>query len=68
MRDLLKKLYGILSISIHELNEEQSKEYYIYLKTIIDMQLEYMQTENDKEKQTKSLNSIISKIKSDLNK
>ena len=48
--------------------EEQSKEYYIYLKTIIDMQLEYMQTENDKEKQTKSLNSIISKIKSDLNK
>ena len=66
IRNLLKNLYGILSISIHELNEEQSKEYYVYLKTIIDMQLEYMQTEADKEKQTKSLSDVINKITSGI--
>lgn len=62
IRSLLKNLYGILSIGIHELDEEQSKEYYEYLKTIIDMQLEYMNTEEEKNKQSKELEGIISKI------
>lgn len=62
IRSLLKNLYGILSISIHELDEEQSKEYYEYLKTIIDMQLEYMNSEQEKEKQSKNLEKIINKI------
>lgn len=59
---LLKNLYGILSKGIHELDEDQSKEYYSYLKAIIDMQLEFMKTEEDKEKQTKENEKIISKI------
>lgn len=62
VRKLLKNLYGILSVSIHELDEEQSKEYYEYLKAIIDMQLEYMNTEEEKSKQSKELESVISKI------
>ena len=62
VRKLLKNLYGILSISIHELDEEQSKEYYGYLKAVIDMQLEYMNTEEEKSKQSKELESVISKI------
>lgn len=66
VQKLLKSLYGILSISIHELDEEQSKEYYEYLKTIIDMQLEYIKTESDKDSQSKSLESIINKIKSGI--
>ena len=66
VQKLLKSLYGILSISIHELDEEQSKKYYIYLKTIIDMQLEYVKTEADKEQQSKSLESIINKISTGL--
>lgn len=61
-RSLLKNLYGILSISIHELDEEQSKEYYIYLKAVIDMQLEFVKSENDKDNQSKDLNSVLSKI------
>lgn len=59
---LLKQLYDILSVSIHELSEEQSKEYYEYLKAIIDIQLEYIKTEADKDQQSKSLSSVLSKI------
>lgn len=59
---LLKQLYDILSVSIHELSEEQSKEYYEYLKAIIDIQLEYIKTEADKDHQSKSLSSVLSKI------
>lgn len=66
VQTLLKSLYGILSISIHELDEEQSKEYYTYLKTVIDMQLEYIKTETDKDNQSKDLESIINKINSGI--
>ena len=59
---MLKNLYGILSISIHELDEEQSKEYYAYLKAVIDMQLEYVKTEDEKDKQSKNLEGILNKI------
>ena len=62
IRGLLKNLYGILSKSIHELDEDESKEYYIYLKTVIDMQLEYMNTEEEKEKQSKRLGKILNEI------
>lgn len=68
VRNLLTNLYGILSKSIHELDEEESKEYYQYLKTIIDMQLEYMNTEREKEKQTKELEGMINKITNLINK
>lgn len=62
IKDLLKNLYGILSKGIHELEEEESKQYYSYLKTIIDMQLEFMSTEAEKEKQTEELKKEIDKI------
>lgn len=62
IKGLLKNLYGILSKSIHELDEDQSKEYYVYLKTVIDMQLEYMNSEEEKEKQSKNLQGILNKI------
>lgn len=62
VKKMLKNLYGILSISIHELDEEQSKEYYTYLKAVIDMQLEYVKSEDEKDKQSKDLEGILSKI------
>lgn len=62
VKKMLKNLYGILSISIHELDEEQSKEYYTYLKAVIDMQLEYIKSEDEKDKQSKDLEGILSKI------
>ena len=46
------------------LDEEQSKEYYSYLKAVIDMQLEYEKTEEEKDKQSKDLEGILSKIAS----
>ena len=66
IKDMLKNLYGILSKSIHELDEEQSRAYYDYLKAVIDIQLEYEFTEAEKEKQTKELNSVLNKIASEI--
>ena len=66
IRDLLKKMYGILSASIHELDEKTSKDYYISLKAIIDIQLEYLKTEKDKQKQSEELSSILGKIETGL--
>lgn len=62
IQKMLSNLYGILSVSIHELDEEESKEYYQYLKAIIDIQLEYQYTESEKDSQTKKLESILNKI------
>lgn len=62
VKKMLKNLYGILSISIHELDEEESKEYYTYLKAVIDMQLEYIKSEDEKDRQSKDLEGILSKI------
>ena len=62
VQKLLKNLYGILSISIHELDEDESKEYYSYLKAVIDMQLEYIKSETDKDNQSKELSDVLSKI------
>lgn len=58
----LKPLYGVLSKGIHELSEEESKNYYEYLKAIIDMQLEYIKTENDKDEQSQKLGVNLSRI------
>lgn len=61
-KHLLKHLYGILSISIHQLDEDQSKEYYSYLKAVIDMQLEFVKSESDKDRQSENLNTVLNKI------
>ena len=68
VRKLMKNIYGILSKSIHELDEKVSKEYYEKLKAVIDMQLEYIYTEEEKEKQSKDLESVISKITNSVKK
>lgn len=58
----LNNLYSILSIGIHELDEEESKDYYEYLKAMIDMQLQFEKMKDEEEKQSKSLNTKISNI------
>lgn len=68
IHDTLTNLYGILSKSIHELDEEESKEYYTYLKAVVDIQLEYIKTEEEKEKQTQDLSSILNTIASKFKK
>ena len=62
----MKNLYEILSYSIHELDENESKDYYSYLKAIIDMQLEFEFTEEEKQEQSAELSSVISKIENEL--
>lgn len=62
----LGNLYKILSIGIHELDDEECKEYYIYLKAMIDMQLQFEKAKDEAEKQSKSLNINISNITTKL--
>lgn len=63
---LLPRLYKILSKGIHELDDDESQDYYEYLRIIIVMQLEFVKENDNKEAQTemldKKLNEIISKI------
>lgn len=66
IRGLFNPLYGILSMGIHELDDDQCKKYYEYLKAIIDMQLQFIKTENEKNQQSKELNKVISEITNDL--
>ena len=66
VRKLLKRLYKILSKGIHQLSDEESKNYYEYLRIIIVMQLEFIKEKDDNESQTQALdsqlNDIIAKI------
>ena len=64
----LGNLYAILSIGIHELDEEESKEYYEFLKAMIDMQLQYEKARDEENKQTKTITTKISNIVNKLNK
>lgn len=66
VKSLLKNLYGILSAGIHQLSDEQSEEYYIDLRTVIELQLEYIKELNDREEQTKKLKDRIDKISNDI--
>lgn len=64
---LLNNLYKILSIGIHELDEEESKDYYEYLKAVIDMQLQYEKEKYEEEQQSSFINKTISNIVNKLN-
>lgn len=68
VKPLLKKLYGILSIGIHELTDEQSEEYYEHLRTVIVLQLEFVKSNNEKDEQSKELKKQIDNIVNLLNK
>lgn len=63
VKSLLENLYSILSVGIHELDENISMKYYQYLKAIIDMQLEFMTTEREKKEQSTKLEKTINEIK-----
>ena len=66
VKPLLKNLYTILSKGIHQLDDKESEEYYIYLRTIIEMQLQHVKEQNDRDEQTKKLKANIDKIVSSI--
>lgn len=61
--DLMKNLYSILSVSIHELDENESKEYFDSLKAVIETQLEFEKTNIEKEETNRRLHSKLSTIR-----
>ena len=56
----LGNLYSILSVGIHELDEEESRDYYEYLKAMIDMQLQYEKSKDEEDKQTNTYRTSLS--------
>lgn len=66
IRGLLKNLYNILSKGIHEFDDEQCKNYFESLKAIIDIQLEYIYTEDEKNKQSKELKTELDRISNEI--
>lgn len=62
IRGLLKNLYSVVSASIHAISEAESEEYYEELKAIIDIQLEYMKTEEDRKRQIQNSQKTLSRI------
>ncbi len=65
---LLEDLYRILSKGIHELDEEECKDYYEYLKAVINMQLQHEKERYEEEQQSKLLTKAISNIAQRLKK
>lgn len=65
---LLEDLYRILSKGIHELDEEECKDYYEYLKAVINMQLQHEKEKYEEEQQSKVLTKAISNIAQRLKK
>ena len=68
----LTNLYGILSQGIHELEEDECKDYYEFLKGIIDMQLLYEKNKDEVEEQTsfftRNVSNIATKLKGKFGK
>lgn len=59
VQDTLSNSYGLLSKGIHELNDEQIKEFYSYISEIINIQLE---SEKEKILRQKKIEEIKNKI------
>lgn len=61
IRDTIKNLYSILSLGVHSLTEEQCREYYQYVKAIIEIQLEHIKSQRErKNKIEKNKNALLS--------
>lgn len=58
-----KLIYPILSKGIHELSEDECKEYFPVLKTGIEIILDYKLEEQEREKKSKELHDSLSQIK-----
>jgi hypothetical protein len=67
LRDHFKPLYGVLSEGIHNLTDEECREYYTILHDLVKFQLEYMliekERETHKQKTINKLQKITSKLK-----
>jgi hypothetical protein len=59
-----KKIYSILSKGIHELEEEECKEYFPVLRTSIEIILDEQIEKNEKEQKSKLISNQINKITS----
>ncbi|MCD8423604.1 hypothetical protein LNI94_11985 [Tenacibaculum finnmarkense genomovar ulcerans] len=58
-----RKIYSILSKGIHELEEEECKEYFPILRTAIEIILDEQIEKKEKEKKNKLISEQINKIK-----
>lgn len=63
---MLSNLYKILSKGIHELDDDEALIHYQYLRAAIEMQLEHVKEQNDRDNQSNELNKYLSEIASKI--
>lgn len=62
IQDFLYPLYSALSAGIHKMTEEECKENYNELKTVIDIQLQYIKSETELELQINKSKTALEKL------
>jgi hypothetical protein len=62
-----KSIYSIISKGIHELSEDECKEYFIPIKNVIELVLDEKVRQDEKEKLLEDTEKIISSIHNKLN-
>ena len=62
IRDILKPLYSALSKGIHSIKDQECKEYYNELKVILDIQLQYMKSNDELEKKVNESSKALAEL------
>lgn len=68
IRDLLVPLYSALSVGVHSLKEEECKEYFYELKTIIDLQLQYEKALDERKDKLRESSNVLNELKEKYSK
>lgn len=68
IQDTLKNLYGVLSFGVHSLSEDECKEYYQYVKAIIEIQLEHIKREKERKVKIEKNKAALSSVATVLSK
>lgn len=63
IRDLLVPLYSIFSVGVHSLKEEECKEYFYELKTVIDLQLQYEKVSDERKDKLRESSNVLNELK-----
>ncbi len=62
IRDILKPLYSALSKGIHSIKDQECKEYYNELKVVLDIQLQYMKSNDELEMKVKESSKVLAEL------
>ena len=67
IRDILKPLYSALSKGIHSIKDQECKEYYSELKIVLDIQLQYVKSNEEREQKLKDSSKALTELNNKYN-